>query len=1627
MPRAYQQGDEPVRGYRLGKFLGKGGFGDVWQAHGPGGTEVAFKIIRLDDKPGFTNLRTVELLKKIKHPNLCPILALWISDFSTTSASGILKKKELSGVGNNDKSSTHTLGEFNLDDLKPTAETLFIAMGLGDKSLLERFTECKDRGEQGIPSVELISYIEDAARAIDHLNAPKHDLGKGLQTLPHGDIKPQNILIVGGAAQVCDAGLRHVLGEMDRGAAGMTVAFSSPEMLDGGKPSPYSDQYSLAITYHYLRTGALPFSMNDANVVLTEALEGRLDLSRLSTAEQQVIRRAVSRRPEARFANCQDLARELRRAIERTGSGPTDGLVIEPNREIVPGHKLISLIGRGAYGEVWQSQAPGRLPIALKIIKDLDRASGRGKQEFRALEIIQNISHNSLMELRAYWLLDRHGQIIPDELRGHAGAPTPATLVIATRLADKNLSQVLEKHKEAGKPGIPVKELLGYLSQVAGALDYLNQPRHKQGNRLVSIQHRDVKPDNIMLANDTVKLTDFGLAKVLETENISAEIKQDSVGFTFHYAAPEVLRGKVTKWSDQYSLAITYFQLRTGQLPYGPDCSAYDQMMRQLEGQLDLSVLLKAERQVVAKATSVIPEERYESCQAFVNALMKAVPATGELLIDADDEMDEPAVHKPLAAPGYSARHQDPVTELQPATPRHGPVQKPAETREPSTMNVALRPGEIYPAPVHHAERDTDPEPSAPTAVMPVAPAAVNAEAETAPKPLKHYALPLAMVFIVGIGMAMLVYRLVSGNTESAQASSTTVEPMPDNTTREFVGPVYDPARQAELNNSSYRAPDIITAADNRPSPPPMKVPDLIVSPTPTKPIPAPIFVLGKNITDPGFPSFLQTSLDRIITSTRVPAEFSRSYRELEQVPSNAISTKLLAFRAECMLESDQKKPALAEQFLRQGVELQDRTAYLQYVQARYWQEMREPLRAVAALEESLKQDISLSGFRRERALSILEEAAQRVSYQADARSLTTVLSEPVPTWLGVAERFMGKAQTNSLLSLVLAVQGPVPKDPSTLQAILTPAMQEEWARKPQGAIVVTSLKLKLADSLVKAKQPASALNVYAEIWNYLKTHRDHFEATSPLIIYQRIIDPGQKVAATIKANPTRNTQLAALQAAYGEFIFQSPYEAWPGTGNKQPLRVAAEAYAEAAKLFPGGGRIKAEYLTGQGQCLNRLGSLAPSDIAAISTNASAATLADPTFHGGWNILGLAKYYRLAQETSETDIRRTLSDSIAAYDKAISLAEQQNPRDRVLAQYRSNRSLARSMLGDFTPIENEQRRYVFQDAVTDAVKATELDASYESAWGALGQAKERLGNLLSGVPARTVYAEAEKAYRQQLSSRPSLAQGHAYLGRCLVRWAVDDGNNAMRLEAGREELTKAIKLDTDLAEAHFWLGRYYLLKNDAGRANEEFLKAIRHPDLGKNFLNQTLALLYNQPTVLQPLLNQVIPANLNQCKVEHVTSLIVRSTLARRPINTGTKWEDAKPVLEQCIADAQMALQLAPVAQRQNQADALEASSTAKLLLFVLAPQADKANYRQATMNDIRALLKTNQPTAGQWELASYLAKFLSDDALEANDAQAKPLLEEALRTLDISLALAPSDKKEQLRRFRNDLQARVK
>jgi serine/threonine protein kinase len=600
-PSCYNRGNELVPGFRLLQFLGKGGFGEVWKASAPGRTEVALKLISLETKQGFNELRAIRMIKGIHHAHLIPIVAYWLKD----------RDGHLFMEGLNDSTNWKSKG----------AE-LIIEMGLGEKNLLDRLHECADAGLPGVPPDELLNYLEDAAQAIDYLNKPIHNLGSGPVAVQHGDIKPQNLMIVGGSVQVCDFGLARILGDARGPASGLTIPYTPPELFSQNKPSASSDQYSLAITYVELRTGGLPFETFAPGHVIYAHLLGKLNLSRLPPAEAEVIRRATALDPTARFPTAGDMVRALRKAYtgarspEYNLSPPVDLLQLGPETELVPGYSLVKLIGKGGFGEVWEAVAPGGKHVALKIVKNLRDRSG--KQEFKALELIKSVEHNHLLELHAYWLLDDKGRVIPDRLRQQSEAPAAEVLVIASTLACKNLAQRLKECLQQGRAGIPLPELFGYMRQAAQAIDYLNKPQHLLDGRPVSIQHRDIKPENILLAADTVKVGDFGLAK--EVEGTEAEIRRDSEGITLGYAAPEVFENRVTAWSDQYSLAVTYYRLRTGAWPFLPGHS----LLAQLQQKTAFRLLPEEERAVLVRATAIVAEQRFPTCSAMVEALEKA-------------------------------------------------------------------------------------------------------------------------------------------------------------------------------------------------------------------------------------------------------------------------------------------------------------------------------------------------------------------------------------------------------------------------------------------------------------------------------------------------------------------------------------------------------------------------------------------------------------------------------------------------------------------------------------------------------------------------------------------------------------------------------------------------------------------------------------------------------------------------------------------------------------------------------------------------------------------------------------------------------------------------------------------
>jgi formylglycine-generating enzyme required for sulfatase activity len=96
------------------------------------------------------------------------------------------------------------------------------------------------------------------------------------------------------------------------------------------------------------------------------------------------------------------------------------------------------------------------------------------------------------------------------------------------------------------------------------------------------------------------------------------------------YAAPEFFYGQATRWSDQYSLAVTYCQLRGGQLPFRGNL--FQLMQGHTQNPPDLTMLPERERPAVTRALAKKPAERWASCRTLVEALAMAQGLEGQQL-----------------------------------------------------------------------------------------------------------------------------------------------------------------------------------------------------------------------------------------------------------------------------------------------------------------------------------------------------------------------------------------------------------------------------------------------------------------------------------------------------------------------------------------------------------------------------------------------------------------------------------------------------------------------------------------------------------------------------------------------------------------------------------------------------------------------------------------------------------------------------------------------------------------------------------------------------------------------------------------------------------------------------------
>lgn len=275
---------------------------------------------------------------------------------------------------------------------------------------------------------------------------------------------------------------------------------------------------------------------------------------------------------------------------------------VESHAEPIPGYRLIERIGGGGFGEVWKAEAPGGLLKAIKFVfGDLksqgeDDADGhRAIQELKALERVKTVRHPYILSLERYDIVN--GQ-----------------LMIVMELADKNLWDRFRECRAQNLPGIPREELLRYMEETAEALDLMNVQ--------YQLQHLDIKPQNIFLVYNHIKVADFGLVK-----DFQGVVASMTGGVTPVYASPETFDGLVTRFCDQYSLAIVYQELLTGQRPF-TGTNVHQLVMQHVQGVPNLSSLPPEDRPAIARSLSKNPDDRFPTCMEMVQALRMAGMST---------------------------------------------------------------------------------------------------------------------------------------------------------------------------------------------------------------------------------------------------------------------------------------------------------------------------------------------------------------------------------------------------------------------------------------------------------------------------------------------------------------------------------------------------------------------------------------------------------------------------------------------------------------------------------------------------------------------------------------------------------------------------------------------------------------------------------------------------------------------------------------------------------------------------------------------------------------------------------------------------------------------------------------
>jgi len=262
-------------------------------------------------------------------------------------------------------------------------------------------------------------------------------------------------------------------------------------------------------------------------------------------------------------------------------------------------YQLLDLLGRGSHGSVWEAENSDGDIVAMKFLVSDDGLTT--SNILWSLQALRQLGHPHLVHIEGFW-----------SYYGH--------IVVAMERADGTLLDLLKRSRSRHGRPLPAEQVCAYLTQAAEAIDYLNGRKLGEDGRHPAFQHCAVRPSNLLLFGDTVKLADAG-----PVMPVNIPLKFRHWAGRLDYAAPEVFRGRLSDWTDQYALAVTYCELRGGRMPFADTPQTLTRSYVRPEP--NLAMLSLMEQAILTRALAPVPQDRWPSCGEMMIQLARAVGA----------------------------------------------------------------------------------------------------------------------------------------------------------------------------------------------------------------------------------------------------------------------------------------------------------------------------------------------------------------------------------------------------------------------------------------------------------------------------------------------------------------------------------------------------------------------------------------------------------------------------------------------------------------------------------------------------------------------------------------------------------------------------------------------------------------------------------------------------------------------------------------------------------------------------------------------------------------------------------------------------------------------------------------